>query len=240
VTNPFLSIILPAHNEEQRLPATLKEVDAFLRTQTFPAEILVVENGSADRTLEIANEYCRSMPALRVISMTERGKGRAVQRGMLEARGEYRFFADVDFSMPVAEVLRFVPPQMQQMDIAIGSREAPGSKRYGEPLLRHLSGRVFNNLVRWLALPGLQDTQCGFKCFRAEVVEKVFPLQTIMGWTFDVEVLYIARLKGYKVVEIGIPWYYNPQSKVRVFKDSLRMFKDLLTIRRNGRSGKYG
>ena len=111
--------------------------------------------------------------------------------------------------------------------------------RYNEPEYRHLTGRVFNTLVRWLALPGLQDTQCGFKCFRAEVVEEVFPRQTIEGWTFDVEVLYIARRQGYQIREIPIDWFFNPDSKVRVLRDSWRMFRDLLKIRANGRRGAY-
>lgn len=236
---PFLSIIIPAHNEEHRLPDTLAEIDRFLHGQSFSVEVIVVENGSADRTLAIANEHCARMPNLQVIHMEERGKGRAVQRGMLAAQGEYRFFADADLSMPIAEVLRLLPPALPQVDVAIASREAPGSHRYGEPAYRHFTGRIFNTLVRWLALPGLQDTQCGFKCFRAAVAEEVFPRQTIMGWSFDVEVLYIARRKGYRIAEIGVPWYYNPHSKVRVFKDSTRMFRDLLAIRRNARRGLY-
>ncbi len=126
------------------------------------------------------------------------------------------------------------------MDVAIASREKKGAVRYGEPAYRHFIGRGFNALVRWLALPGLQDTQCGFKCFRKEVAERIFPLQTINGWTFDVEVLFIARRMGYQIVEVPIPWYYNADSKVRVFKDSYHMFTDLVAIRLNGWRGVYG
>jgi hypothetical protein len=111
--------------------------------------------------------------------------------------------------------------------------------RYNEPAFRHFTGRVFNTLVRWVALHGLQDTQCGFKCFRAEVVEDIFPYQTITGWTFDVELLYIARLRGYRIVEVPVPWYFDSQSKVRVIDDSVKMALDLLTIRRNARAGRY-
>ena len=139
---------------------------------------------------------------------------------MLEAQGEYRIFCDVDFSMPVKEISRFIPPALPDMDVAIASREKNGAVRYNEPAYRHFIGRGFNTLVRWMALPGLQDTQCGFKCFREEVAERIFPLQTIDGWTFDVEVLFIARRMGYRIVEVPIPWYYNADSKVRVFKDS--------------------
>ena len=125
------------------------------------------------------------------------------------------------------------------MDIAIASREAPGAIRYNEPHYRHLVGRVFNNMVRWLVLPRLQDTQCGFKCFTAAAAERLFPLQTIMGWTFDVEILAIAFKIGLRIEEIPIPWYYHGNSKVKVLRDSLRMASDLFTIRRNLRRGTY-
>ncbi len=232
-------MILPVHNEEDRLPTALEKVEIFFASQAYPYEILIVENGSQDRTLEIAQQAARRLPFIRVFHEERRGKGLAVQRGMLEAKGEYRFFADVDFSMPIEEVSRFIPPQLPDSQVTIASREAKGAKRYGEPAYRHLVGRVFNNLVRWFALPELQDTQCGFKCFRGDIAEQVFPRQTIAGWTFDVEVLYIARLKGFHIQEIPVPWYYNGQSKVRVMQDSLRMFTDLVTIRRNGRTGVY-
>jgi dolichyl-phosphate beta-glucosyltransferase len=239
LTEPFFSLILPVHNEEDRLPSALEKAEAFFGAQSFSAEILVVENGSQDRTLEIAHQYAQRLPYVRVFHEERRGKGLAVQRGMLEAKGEYRFFADVDFSMPIEEVVRFLPPRLPDSQVTIASREAKGAVRYGEPLYRHLIGRVFNTLVRWFALPGLQDTQCGFKCFRGDIAGEVFPKQTITGWTFDVEVLYIARMKGYRIDEVPVPWYYNNQSKVRVMKDSLRMFNDLLAIRRNGRNGLY-
>lgn len=237
---PFLSIVIPAHNEEQRLPQTLEQVAGFLNQQPYTGEIVVVENGSSDRTLEIAREHARHIPYLRVLHSDQRGKGLAVRMGMLAARGAYRFFADADLSMPIAEVNRFIPPALPGVEVAIGSREAPGAVRYDEPQYRHLTGRVFNTIVRILALPGLEDTQCGFKCFRGDIADEVFALQTIPGWSFDVEVLFIARRRGYRIVEVGIPWYYNAGSKVRVVRDSLRMFLDLLNIRRNAWVGRYG
>lgn len=236
---PYLSLIFPAHNEENRLPRTLEQTLEFLNQQAYSSEVIVVENGSQDRTLEIAKEAALRSPLLRVIHEPERGKGRAVQRGMLAARGEYRIFCDVDLSMPIEEVNRFIPPSLMDMDIAIASREAPGAVRYEEPVYRHLVGRVFNSLVRWSALPGLNDTQCGFKCFRAAVAEDIFPCQTMMGWSFDVEVLFIARLRGYRIVEIPIPWYFNPDSKVRLLQDSLRMGTDILSMRRKAGRGCY-
>lgn len=239
MSTPYLSIIIPAHNEEQRLPGTLEKIDSFLQTQNYSSEVVIVENGSSDQTLEMARSYASRLPYLRVVHEEARGKGLAVRRGMLEARGEYRFAADADLSMPIEQVNRFIPPALPAVDIAIASREAPGAVRYDEPPYRHLTGRIFNTLVRWMALPGLQDTQCGFKCFRGEVAEKIFPYQTITGWTFDVEVLFIARKHGYKITEVPIDWYYDPNSKVRVVKDSLSMAMDLIEIRRKGLLGHY-
>jgi glycosyltransferase involved in cell wall biosynthesis len=238
MANPHLSIIIPAHNEERRLPQTLEQVVHFAASQSFETEILVVENGSTDRTLEVGNEYANRHPSVRVIHEDLPGKGRAVQKGMLAATGTYRFFADADFSMPPEEIVRFIPPVVD-VPVAIASREAPGAVRYDEPFYRHITGRVFNSLIRLLVLPALNDTQCGFKMFRADVAEDLFHHQTLMGWSFDVELLYIASRRGYPILEIPIPWYFNPESKVNVFRDSWRMFLDLLTIRRNGRKGLY-
>jgi glycosyltransferase involved in cell wall biosynthesis len=240
VSVPFLSIILPAHNEEQRLTPSLEKVEAFLRAQPYTSEVIVVENGSSDRTYEAACAFRERIPNLRVLQESGRGKGLAVRRGMIEAVGAYRIFCDVDFSMPVEEITRFIPPALPTMDVAIASREAKGGVRYNEPELRHFIGRGFNTLVRWMALPGLQDTQCGFKCFRADVAEAVFARQTLGGMSFDVEVLYIARCRGYHIQEVAIDWYFDSDSRVRLMEDSMRMFFDLLTIRRNARLGMYG
>jgi hypothetical protein len=140
--------------------------------------------------------------------------------------------------MPVDEISRFLPPVIDA-PIVIASREGPGAVRYNEPAYRHFTGRVFNTVIRLLVLPGLDDTQCGFKMFRAEAAEELFPRQTLMGWSFDVELLYIARRRGYKICEIGVPWYFNPESKINVLRDSWRMFTDLIKIRDNGRKGVY-
>ncbi len=237
--NPYLSIIIPAYNEAARLSASLEKIDAFLRNQTYSAEIIVVENGSTDDTLQL----CRAMQAriknLVVIHEDKRGKGWAVRRGMQAAQGAYRFICDADLSMPIEELPRFFPPLLEDAPVAIASREAPGARRYGEPEYRHIIGRVFNWMVRLIVLPELQDTQCGFKCFRADVSEAVFPLVGITGWTFDVEALFIARRLGYAITEIPIPWYYNAHSNIRVLRDSLQMGTDLFKIRWNALTGKY-
>ena len=238
-SQPFLSIVIPAHNEESRLPPSLEKIDRFLAAQPYTAEVLVVENGSHDRTLAVAQAFGARAPYLRVLHETRRGKGLAVQRGMLEARGEYRFICDADLSMPIEQVNRFLPPALPHFDVAIGSREIKGAVRYNEPQYRHLIGRVFNTMVRVAALPGLHDTQCGFKCFRASVADAVFSRQTLTGMSFDVEVLFIARHMGYTIHEVPIDWYFDPDSRVRLFEDSLRMFSDLMTIRRNAQRGLY-
>ena len=236
---PYLSLIIPAHNEETRLPDTLRKVIEFSGKQPYPIEVLVVENGSVDRTFLIAQDFEAQHPQIRALHNPQRGKGRAVRQGMLAAQGEYRFMCDVDFSMPLDEISRFLPPAQGSYDIAIASREAPGAVRYGEPFYRHFIGRIYNGLIRVLALPGLQDTQCGFKCFRGKVAEDLFYRQTLTGWSFDVEILFIARLLGYKIIELPIHWYYNSDSKIRVVRDSFRMGLDLLTIRLNGLRGVY-
>lgn len=237
---PLLSIIIPAHNEEHRLPSSLEKVLSFLITQPYQAEVLIIENGSQDRTAEVAQEFVEHRPNVFLLREPLPGKGLAVRRGMMEAKGEYRFICDADLSMPIEEVNCFIPPQLQDFDIAIASREVPGAIRYNEPLYRHWIGRGFNLLVRILATPGVHDTQCGFKCFKAEVAEELFKIQVLDGWAFDVEVLFIALKRGCKLVEVPIPWYYISGSRVRLFRDALAMFSDLIRIRRNWRRGVYG
>jgi len=217
----------------------LEQVFQFLEAQPFPAEVIVVENGSTDRTYEIAERFSKQKQNLHVVRNDQRGKGLAIQRGVKDAAGEYVFLCDADLSMLIEEISKFIPPQLQNVDIAIASREALGSVRVNEPYYRHFTGRVFNTLIRLLVLPRLQDTQCGFKCIRADVARDIFRYQTLTGWAFDVELLYIARYHGYRVAEIPIHWYFNADSKVSVFHDSLRMFLDLLRIRDNARRGLY-
>lgn len=236
---PFLSIIIPAHNEETRLPHALEQALAFLKTQNYDSEILVVENGSHDRTFEVAQTFAQSHPNLRVIRETERGKGRAVRRGMLEAHGQYRFMCDADLSMSIEQVNRFLPPHAQNVDVAIGSREAAGAVRFDEPPYRHIGGRAINLIIRVLILPGLQDTQCGFKCFSAAAAEQVFPRQILGGWSFDIEVLYIARRLGLTIREIPIRWRFDPETKLSAVQDALRMVRDIFRIHRNARRGDY-
>jgi dolichyl-phosphate beta-glucosyltransferase len=237
--SPFLSIIIPAHNEEIRLPRTLRQIFAFLEKQSYSAEVIVVENGSSDRTLELARELAFHRKNLIVIHEEQRGKGNAVRRGVLDAHGEFRFICDADLSMPIDELGKFLPPSLNDFDVIIGSREAPGAMRYNEPSYRHLGGRAINLIIRMLILPGLNDTQCGFKCFRAEAAEKLFSQQKLMGWSFDIELLYLARRNRMSIKEIPVQWYFDSDSKVRAVRDALRMISDIFRIHINALRGQY-
>ena len=237
--NIFLSIIIPAHNEERRLPPTLAAVNAYLDKQAYASELLVVENGSQDLTAVVTEAFAADHPRVRLFCEHGRGKGLAVRRGMLEAKGRYRFICDADLSMPIEEVAKFLPPALDGCDVAIGSREAPGARRYNEPAFRHIQGRVFSTLVKIFALPGFEDTQCGFKMFRGETADDIFRSQVFDGMSFDVEALYIARRRGCKIVEVPIDWYYRSESRVQPLLDPLRMLRDVLVIRRNWQRGLY-
>ncbi|MCJ7545154.1 MAG: glycosyltransferase family 2 protein [Phycisphaerae bacterium] len=234
----FLSIIIPAYNEERRLPVALEKIGAFLATQSFPAEVLVVDNGSGDRTRDAASAYADRLPTLHVLREERRGKGLAVRRGMLTARGQYRFLCDVDLSMPIEQVLRFLPPQREGCDVGIGSREAAESEVVDRPLRRKV-GRAFNLLVRCLHLTHHRDTQCGFKCFTAEAAEDIFRRQRLDGLAFDAEVLFLAERRGYRVEDVPISWRIDPDTRVRLLTDAVKMGIDLFRVRWNAWRGLY-
>jgi len=238
-SRPLLSIVIPAHNEERRLPLSLTKIDAFLRKQDYDAEVIVVENGSSDRTSEVVRNFATEHPYVRLIEAEPRGKGLAVKQGMLAAHGEYRFMCDADLSMPIEELEKFMPPQLEGYDVVIGSREADGSRRVNEPEYRHMIGRISNFLVKMIALRGYEDTQCGFKLFRREAAEDLFRVQQTNGIGFDVELIFIADKRGYRIYEMPITWYFDPESKMRLWDDSLKMIKELWDIRQNWRKGLY-
>ncbi|HXV99348.1 MAG TPA: dolichyl-phosphate beta-glucosyltransferase, partial [Anaerolineae bacterium] len=219
--------------------ATLPQVIEFIEAQSYKAEVLVVDDGSRDRTAEIVRSFAAKYPNVHLLQPGRGGKGHAVKAGMLQAQGEYAFLCDADLAMPITELPKFLPPQRNSYQIAIGSREGVGAVRYNEPGYRHFMGRVFNGLVKLLAVPGFEDTQCGFKCFHCSVISDLFSMQTINGFGFDVEVLYIALKRGYKIVEVPIHWYYQPESKVHPLKDTIRMVRDMLIVRRNDQMGLY-
>lgn len=226
-----LSIVIPAYNEETRLATTLATVSAFLASQPWQWEIRVVDDGSTDGTAAVARRFASADSRIVLQAEPHRGKGGAVKAGLLAAVGSYRFICDADLSMPIPEVLRFVPPALDRFDVAVASREGAGARRVGEPLYRHIMGRLFNAFVQRLALPGIEDSQCGFKMFTADAVRRIFPLVSIDGWAFDVEVLTIARAQGMRIVEIPIEWHYRNESQLSMWRDGIGMLRELLRIR---------
>lgn len=235
----FLSIVIPALDEEHRLPPTLAKIDAFLQQQDYIAEVIVVDNGSTDRTADVVHDYAKNHPYVRFIQLAERGKGRAVKAGMLAATGEYRFICDADLSMPIEEINKFLPPNHQGADVIIGSREGEGAKRVGEPERRHLMGRILNFIVKVTAVNEFEDTQCGFKMFKREAAEDLFSVQQMNGIGFDVELIFVALKRGYNVVDQGIEWHYDPDSRMRLVQDSLHILIEIWQIRQNWRKGEY-
>jgi dolichyl-phosphate beta-glucosyltransferase len=234
-----LSIVIPAYNEERRLGATLAAVSAYLREQPWDWEVRVVDDGSADGTLMVADACAAAEPRVVVQREPHRGKGGAVKAGLLAARGDFRFICDADLSMPIAEVARFLPPSAPPFDVAIGSREGLRARRVGEPAYRHLAGRLFNLGVQWLVLPGIEDSQCGFKMFTADAVRSIFPRVSVDGWAFDVEVLAVARARNLRVIEVPIEWHYREESRLSMLSDGWEMLKELLRIRMRSVRGTY-
>jgi len=237
--HPHLSIILPALNEEQRLPRCLEQIDQFLQTQPFDAEVIVAENASTDRTAEVTRMFAADHPYVRLLQLKERGKGRAVKAGMLAADGDYRFICDVDLSMPIEEIVKFLPPAADGYDISIATREGKGARRVDEPQYRHLMGRINNLIIKVAALPDFEDTQCGFKMFNRAAAEDLFSVQRMNGIGFDVELLFIAKRRGYKIREVPITWIFDADSRMRLVQDSLNILLEIWEIRQNWRKGFY-
>ena len=240
MSDPFLSVIIPAFNEERRILRTLQLLTDYLQHQTYSAEIIVVDDGSSDQTCKVAALFAQesSIPA-RLLQEPHGGKGHAVRAGMLNAVGAYRFLCDADLAMPVEEFSKFLPPALKNVDVALGSREATGARRYDEPPYRHLMGRVFNLWVRGLTLRGIRDTQCGFKCFTAAAAEALFGQQCLNGFGFDVEVLFLAQKSGLRLHEVPISWYHQQESKVRPVEDTFRMLYDAALVRWRYQIGGY-
>ena len=214
-----------------RISRTIRDVVAYLESQEYGWEVIVADDGSTDATASLVREAAGASERVRVLSLPHGGKGWAVRNGMLAAAGEFRLLSDADLSVPIAHVERLLPPRNGGADVAVGSREAPGAVRYGEPARRHLMGRVFNSIARAVAAPRIADTQCGFKCFRAAAAEELFGRATMNGFSYDVEVLYLANRLGMTIAEIGVDWHYREHSKVRPFRDAFSMTLDLLRIR---------
>lgn len=237
-----LSVVIPAYNEEQRLPEYLASVRSYL-VDTFGsgAEIIVVDDGSSDATAEAAMNADNGSGMVRVIRLEQNGgKGHAVKVGMLAASGRLRLFTDADGATPIAEFARLLAAIDGGADIAVASRALRDDSRVvASKLSRKIIGTCFNVMVRTLAVPGIRDTQCGFKLFKGAVAERLFTAQCIPGFGFDPEVLFLAHMLKYRVAEVPVNWKDVPGSKVSVFNDSVRMFFDLLRIRMYWSIGAY-
>lgn len=241
---PFvdLSIVVPAYNEELRLPPTLDKLHAFLTRQPLRYEIVVVDDGSKDDTIGVVTAAMATIPNLRlVVQPKNRGKGAAVRRGMLEARGQIRVMCDADGSMPPEELPKLLAPIIRcEAEIAIGSRYVAGAKTdKKQPLYRVLWSRLCNRVIQKSLVPGVRDTQCGFKAFTAEAARDLFRYGRIDGWAFDLEILALARRRGFQIAEIGVEWRDDGRSRVNPLEDMWKVIKEALTIRRNLRRGVY-
>jgi dolichyl-phosphate beta-glucosyltransferase len=236
-----LSIVIPAYNEERRIRPSLERILAYLGAQSWPSEVLVVIDGSRDRTGDVVRAVPPGPVAVEVLdAAVNRGKGACVRRGMLAARGALRLFTDADLSTPIAELERLAQAIARGHDVAIGSRRMSESQvTVPQPWWRRLMGGAFIWCVQRLAVPGIHDTQCGFKLFTADAATRVFSRQRIEDFAFDVEVLWIAHRLGLRVAEVPVTWTDDPRSTVRPIADSLRMLSDLVRIRRADRQGLY-
>ena len=237
---PELSIVIPSFNEEQRLPASPGKIAEYIREQRPNTEVLVVDDGSTDRTARVAESWRNRIPQLRVLSNgTNRGKGFSVRHGSLEARGDIVLFTDADLSAPIEEAPKLLDA-LKTYDVAIGSRAMDRSKiEVHESAFREFAGIVFNKIVRiTLRLPFV-DTQCGFKAFRRERCRIIFEQQTIERFGFDPELLYLARHHGLSTVEVSVRWSHSPATKINMMRDSVQMFIDVFIIRWNALRGRY-
>ncbi|HNR30187.1 MAG TPA: glycosyltransferase family 2 protein [Candidatus Hydrogenedentes bacterium] len=238
-----LSLVIPAYNEEARIAATLEHVLAYLDAREYVSEVVIVNDGSADATGDVVRRYVGHAPTVvRYIEHPEnRGKGHAVRAGMLEyARGAYRVFFDADGSTPIEEVDKLWPCFESGADIVIGSRSIPGADvEVRQSRARESMGKVFNALLRLFRLTRFRDTQCGFKGFTARACETVFPRQTVMRFSFDAELLYIAEKRGLRIAEVPVRWLNSPLSRVHPITDATRMFWDMVLIRLRALTGAY-
>jgi glycosyltransferase involved in cell wall biosynthesis len=247
---PLLSIVIPAYNEERRLPESLRQIFEFVDQQTELIEVIVADDGSSDGTAAYVEKLAKTRAHVRLLRLEHRGKGYAVRAGALAARGEFVLLCDADLAVPIEEWGRLRTALEQGAHVAIGSREGVGATREGEPFHRHVMGRVFNTIIRIVAIGGFQDTQCGFKALYRTVSNDLFQRVQIYGenaprvqgaavTAYDVELLYLAVRRGYKVAEIPVPWRYGEETKVSALRDSWRNLRDVLNVRWNALCGAY-
>ncbi|MFC1621926.1 dolichyl-phosphate beta-glucosyltransferase [Patescibacteria group bacterium] len=245
------SIVISAYNEAKNITASLTQITSFMRTFAKEFEIVIVDDGSEDDTANLVESYAKENPEVKLLRNKHKGKGPGIYAGIMAAEGKFIYMADADLSTPISEIKRLANWIIEhEFDIVIASREGLGAKRIKEPLYRHLMGRVFNFFVRVIALPGIQDSQCGFKLFKKEAAKEIFEKLSIYGkdapeiseaylGAFDVEVLYIAKKLGYKIKTVPVEWTYMPTERLNPIKDSILMLRDVIKVRLNDRKGVY-
>lgn len=235
------SLVIPAYNEEARLGKSLERIFAFFESQPYSFEIIVVDDGSVDKTVELIRERFAPRPQLRIHQQpVRRGKGAAVQVGMLRAEGDYLFFSDADLSVPIELLPTFLAELQNQCDIAIGSRQKAGAKiEIHQPFLRELMGKVFTALSNLILSLRHSDLTCGFKGFGREAAQQLFSRQRLHNWSFDAEILYLAKINGYRVHEVPVTWRNDAATRVRLSRDVVSSFLALLIIRLNHYLGRY-
>jgi len=226
-----ISVVIPAYNEEERLPKTLESIIDYFDKLNKTYEIIVVDDGSVDRTVEIAQKY---NPLVHTLQLPKNsGKGAAVKAGIQEASGDYILFSDADLSTPIYEFEKLISRLENSADIAIGSRAIDSSLiKVHQPFYREWMGKTFNKIVRLFVLQGIKDTQCGFKLFKKSVAKQVFSKAQINGFGFDVEILYLAKKMNYKIVEVPVEWRNDTKTKINPIRDSFNMLIEILKVRR--------
>lgn len=245
------SVVIPTYNEEAGITSSLTQALNFLKPYSSSFEVIVVDDGSEDSTVEKVEKYKKEHPEIKLIKNPHKGKGFTVRTGMLMAKGKYILMADADMATPIEELKRLmVWIKEHDFDIVIGSREGVGAQRHNEPYIRHVMGRIFNFIVRMLTIPGIQDTQCGFKVFKKEAAHDIFKNLVLFGpdtpetdvpkvTAFDVEVLMIAKRHDYSIKEVPVSWTYVPSTRVHPIRDSVSLLWDVLRVKFNDILGKY-
>jgi dolichyl-phosphate beta-glucosyltransferase len=230
---PHLSIIIPCYNEAKRLPESLVLMRNFLEEQSYEYEVLAVDDGSTDDTVAVIRKAAKKFPQLRLIQLEKnQGKGAAVQRGMQEATGQLCLFTDADYSTPLSEIEKLLPFTSSHA-VVIGSRYlSPHSVKVKQPLSRRIISRSCNGLIQVLLLPGIRDTQCGFKLFTKAAAQEIFPNLTMAGWSFDVEILSLAKQKGLPIQEVAVDWFDAKHSTLRARSGALPFLRDIFTLTR--------
>lgn len=240
MANPQLSVVIPAYNEERVIRGTVEAVDRYLKTSRVAHEILVVDDGSMDRTVEIAQALTREIPSVRLLQSGHTGKGGAVKRGMLEATGAAILFMDADHSTRIEEWQHLAPWVRDGYEVVVGSRKMAGAQvTVHQPPLREAMGKAFTWCTNTMLATRVTDITCGFKCFQAEAARRIFSLQRMTGWGFDAEILFITRRMGYRLKEVPVVWADDAATKVRLAADALRSLQELFQIRLGAWRGWY-